>query len=179
MGVFRIAKAEFIKIFKKPSVYIMGVILASVLVLSLLFFEPVGKQDFTVKLTGSTVGQVYDKFMNDSTSNYKKSEFDNLIDANLTKLDFYLLLNNRAQNLNKVNTEFSALFTDLKNSVAAKDPETTTNKIFNDVKAKLNEYKTIYSDVSTLTASSTFYTEYVKINLFTDVGEILDKIILN
>ena len=38
MGVFRIAKAEFIKIFKKPSVYIMGVILASVLVLSLLFF---------------------------------------------------------------------------------------------------------------------------------------------
>ena len=100
-----------------------------------------------------------------------------LIDANLTKLDFYLLLNNRAQNLNKVNTEFSALFTDLKNSVAAKDPETTTNKIFNDVKAKLNEYKTIYSDVSTLTASSTFYTEYVKINLFTDVGEILDKII--
>ena len=179
MGVFRIAKAEFIKIFKKPSVYIMGVILASVLVLSLLFFEPVGKQDFTVKLTGSTVGQVYDKFMNDSTSNYKKSEFDNLIDANLTKLDFYLLLNNRAQNLNKVNTEFSALFTDLKNSVAAKDPETTTNKIFNDVKAKLNEYKTIYSDVSTLTASSTFYTEYVKINLFTDVGEILDKIILD
>lgn len=177
MGVFRIAKAEFIKIFKKPSVYIMGVILASVLVLSLLFFEPIGKQDYTIKLTGSTVGQVYDKFVNDETSSYKKSDFDSIIDANLTKLDFYLLLNQRKEELTKVNTEFAALFTDLQNSVAAKKPDDETNKIFNDIKTKLNEYKEIYNNVSTLTASSTFYTEYVKLNLFTDVSATLDKII--
>lgn len=177
MGVFRIARAEFIKIFKKPSVYIMGVILASVLVLSLLFFEPVGKQEYTIKLTGSTVGQVYDKFVNDNTSTYKKSDFDALIDSNITKLDFYLLLNQRTEQLNKVNSEFAALFTDLQSSVASKKPDDVTNKIFNDIKAKLAEYKSIYNNVSTLTASSTFYTEYVKLNLFTNVSATLDKII--
>ena len=74
MGVFRIARAEFIKIFKKPSVYLMGVILAAVLVLSLLFFEPIGKQNYTVNLDGTTVGKIYDKFTAESTSELKKSD---------------------------------------------------------------------------------------------------------
>ena len=87
MGVFRIARAEFIKIFKKPSVYLMGVILAAVLVLSLLFFEPANKQSYAVNLDGVTVGQVYDKFTNDenvSSGDIKQSKYNQTIADNLT-----------------------------------------------------------------------------------------------
>ena len=117
MGVFRIARAEFIKIFKKPSVYLMGVILAAVLVLSLLFFEPIGKQNYSVKLDGSTVGQVYDMFTNDnniSSGDIKKSKYDEQINNNLTKINFYKVLNSRNEELFSVNSDFIVLYNDLK-----------------------------------------------------------------
>lgn len=177
MGVFKIARAEFIKIFKKPSVYIMGVILATVLVLSLLFFEPIGKQDYSVKLTGSSVGVVYNKFVNDETSPFKKSDFDKIIDDSLLKLDFYSVLNQRTQSLQKVNSEFSALFVDLQNAVKANESEEKINRVFSALKLKLEEYRTLYNNLSSLTTQSTFYAEYVKLPLFTDVSAILDKIV--
>ena len=169
MGVFRIARAEFIKIFKKPSVYIMGVILASILVLSLLFFDPIGKQDYNVNITGSSVGVVYTAFMDENDpkgADNKKVKFDAQIAANNTKLEFYSVLNKRTSDLTKTNAEFEALFADLQSAITSKKPTDQINTIYTDVKTKLNEYKTIYENYTTLAASSEFYSKYVELDVY-------------
>ena len=112
MGVFRIARAEFIKIFKKPSIYLMGVILAAVLVLSLLFFDPIGKQNYTVTIDGSSVEKIYDKFM-DNAGDITKETYDKSIQNSLDKINFYKSFNNRNLSLTKIYNEFVILYKDL------------------------------------------------------------------
>ena len=177
MGVFRIARAEFIKIFKKPSVYIMGVLLASVLALSLLFFDPIGKESYSVNIPGTTVGQVYEKFTSDNVSSVKKSDFDADIAANTTKIDFYLLLNTRSAEIDEVNKEFATLFTDLENALSAtpKKSDKEIDDVYKDVKEKLVEYKTKYNNTTALTNSSKFYTSYITTNTFTKINTLLNK----
>ncbi len=176
MGVFRIARAEFIKIFKKPSVYLMGVILAAVLVSSLLFFEPIGKQNYSVSLDGSTVGKIYDKFVAESTSELKKSSFDEVIDNSLNKVNFYLDLNERNNSLQQVNDEFIVLYNDLVVQSKIENNDQKINDGFSAVKNKLESYNEIYNNVSTLKNNSKFYKHFTTLPIFTEAKETLSNL---
>ena len=176
MGVFRIARAEFIKIFKKPSVYLMGVILAAVLVLSLLFFEPIGKQNYTVNLDGTTVGKIYDKFTAESTSELKKSSFDKVIDDSLNKVNFYIELNERNSSLEQVNNEFIVLYNDLVVQSKIENNDQKINDAFATVKNKLESYNEIYNNISTLKDNSKFYNHFTTLPIFTEAKETLSNL---
>ena len=179
MGVFRIARAEFIKIFKKPSVYLMGVILAAVLVLSLLFFEPGNKQSYNVNLDGVTVGQVYDKFTNDenvSSGDIKQSKYNQTIADNLTKINFYEVLNERNTSLKKVNDEFVVLYNDLAAKVATKN-DVEIEAVYTSVKNKINEYNQVYNNIQDLKSNCEFYNTFTNLSIYTKSKEDLQNLI--
>ena len=56
----------------------------------MLFFTPVNKQNYTVKIEGTTVGQVYDKFTNDENiaggTDIKRTKYNTEIANNLNKI---------------------------------------------------------------------------------------------
>lgn len=177
MGVFRIARAEFIKIFKKPSVYLMGVVLAAVLVLSLLFFEPIGKQNYTANIDGTTVGKIYEKFTSSTSTDLKQSSFDEKIDLSLEKSNFYITLNERSEALKQVNDEFVVLYNDL--VVLSNAPEKDETKIensFTAVKNKLRAYRDLFIDVETLTENSDFYEHFTTLPLYTESKSTLQSL---
>ena len=179
MGVFRIARAEFIKIFKKPSVYLMGVVLAAVLVLSLLFFTPVNKQNYTVKIEGTTVGQVYDKFTNDENiaggTDIKRTKYNTEIANNLNKINFYEVLNTRNADLKKIHDEFLIAYQDLSSVVKSEN----TDKIaaaYKKVKNAIDSYNTTYNDISSLCSNCAFYTHYTTLPIYTKARETLQEL---
>lgn len=179
MGVFRIARAEFIKIFKKPSVYMMGVILAAVLVLSLLFFQPVGKQNIIVKLNGSTVGQLYDMFTNDSnpaSGDIKKSNYDAQIAESLNQVNFYKTINERNESLSKVNGEFIILYNDLKTQISKEDNETKINETYTALKKKLDQYNTTFNNNQDLINNSEFYSHFTTLSIYSDLKSVLTEL---
>ena len=87
-GVFRITKAEFIKIFKKPTVYIMAFILMLACVLSLFLYSPTPRQDLSVKLSDENAITNYNIFMSDIGSDNKKTYDSTILDTD--KLYFIL-----------------------------------------------------------------------------------------
>ncbi len=94
MGIFRIAKAEFIKIFKKPSVYIMASILAFAIVLGLVFFSPDKRSQYSINISGDTVNEMYENFVNNTdikTDNITKYKSE--IDNNKSTINFYKEIN--------------------------------------------------------------------------------------
>ena len=179
MGVFRIARAEFIKIFKKPSVYLMGVILAAVLVLSLLFFAPTNKQNYTVKIEGSSVGQVYDKFTNDENvsggNDIKRTKYNAIIADNLTKINFYEVLNSRNEELKKVHNEFTIACQDLSSAVKTTDSEKISNA-YKKVKNSIDSYNQIYNNISSLGSNCEFYAHFTTLSIYTKAKETLQEL---
>lgn len=179
MGVFRIARAEFIKIFKKPSVYLMGVLLAAVLVLSLLFFEPVNRQSYSVNLEGTSVGQVYDKFTNDSnvsSGDIKQSKYNQSITDNLTKIEFYEVLNERTISLKKVNDEFIVLFGDLSQKVKTTDSDAIA-QTHTSIKNKIKNYSEVYNNIESLSLNCDFYKHFTTLPIYTESKTYIQELI--
>lgn len=93
-GIFRITKAEFIKIFKKPSVYIMGMLLAATVAVSLFVFAPSPASSYVVSMPGDTVNSVYNEFYASSRPDAKVNLDVNFNKAN-AMLNFYGAFNNK------------------------------------------------------------------------------------
>ena len=179
MGVFRIARAEFIKIFKKPSVYLMGVVLAAVLVLSLLFFTPVNKQNQTVKIEGTTVGQVYEKFTNDDNiaggTDIKRTKYNIEIANNLNKINFYEVLNTRNAELKQIHDEFLIAYQDLSSVVKSENTEKIA-AAYKKVKNAIDSYNTTYNNIASLCSNCAFYTHYTTLPIYTNAKETLQEL---
>ena len=98
MGTMRIARAEFIKIFKKPSIYIMGIILAIVILLASFFFAPTKRTDTKVTIAGENVAEIVLNFETDSGSeNIYQYDLKNTQAEKM--IDFYSYLNLRESNI--------------------------------------------------------------------------------
>ncbi len=80
-GVFRITRAEFNKIFKKPAVYIMAVVLVLACLISLFTFNPTNRNDERVTLSKENASTNYSLFMGTSGSENKTSYDKNVIEA--------------------------------------------------------------------------------------------------
>ena len=111
-GVFRITKAEFIKIFKKPTVYIMAFILMLTCVLSLFLYSPTSRPDLTVKLADENAITNYNIFMSDTGSDNKNAYDDTITETN-KKVDYVINLSNR---YNDYYNSMNALILELENN---------------------------------------------------------------
>ena len=124
-SIFRIARAELIKIFKRPTVYIMAFILAGVIGGCLFLFEPVQKEKTTVDMgtitTSTTVRTYFDKFDKDATF---KAEFDKNTTLAKAEIAFYQNINTNQKALNEVYAKLISALTDLKNTEKEKATDT-------------------------------------------------------
>lgn len=176
MGVFRIARAEFIKIFKKPSVYLMGVILAAVLVLSLLFFNPIGRQNYSVTVDGVTVEKVYNKFMNDTAGEITKIKYDEIIQNNVNKINFYKEFNNRNEKLKQINEEFVIIYNDLVTQNKIANNDTKINLTFLELKNKVQNYYDEFNNTKDLKSYSAFFKHFTTLPSYSDASLNITKL---
>lgn len=122
-SIFRIARAEFIKIFKRPTVYIMAFILAGIIAGSLFIFNPTPKENTFVNLEGVStnvsVATLHSKFIDEETY---KSEYDEYSSQALGQINFYTDYNKYVSdveiNYNNVTASISKL---LEDSVSTND----------------------------------------------------------
>ena len=80
-GVFRITRAEFNKIFKKPAVYIMALVLVFACLISLFTFNPTNRNDERITLSKENASTNYTMFYETFGSENKTSYDKNIIDA--------------------------------------------------------------------------------------------------
>ena len=107
MNVFRITRAEFTKVFKKPTVFIMAFILAAVLVISLLTYNPTLTQIPSVSIEGDNASIVYSTFMSKSVMEDTKEKFDKQYYSVVNdQIEFYKDLYNKNNNLKVAYNEF-------------------------------------------------------------------------
>ncbi len=95
-GLFAITKAEFIKIFKKPTVYIMAFVLVLCCVLSLFLYSPTNRNDFRVKLSDENATINYNLFMQNTGAD-NKGAYDKTINTANISYDYV----SKIQQLNK------------------------------------------------------------------------------
>lgn len=174
-GIFRITKAEFIKIFKKPSVYIMGIILAFTLVVSLLFFQPENSSDTKVNLTGSSISEIYNKY-NGTAGTDTKQNYDNNLLISENKLNFYASFNNRIIAVNNANIELNTAFLNFKN-VANNNEATLENKdnalnLFNE---KISALEKTFKNFDSFD-KNTFFIEYQKQSTYLTTLTYIDEL---
>ena len=114
-SIFRIARAELIKIFKRPTVYIMAFLLAAVIGGSLFLFEPVKREKTTVDMgtitTSTTAKSYFDKFDKDVTF---KTEFDRNTTSAKAEISFYKNINLHQKNLRESYAKLVELLQELK-----------------------------------------------------------------
>ena len=143
-GVFRITRAEFNKIFKKPTVYIMAFVLVFACLISLFTFKPTIRTDNRVKLADENATSNYNTFYsttgNETKENYDKSITDadyiikcyyenNKFYSNITELE-----NGIISSLSNLESENS----DVEDSQTIKDNLKTLSQYFD----KTDEYYT-------------------------------------
>ncbi len=172
-SIFRIARAELIKIFKRPTVYIMAFVLAAIIGGSLFLFNPAKKEDTSVNLAGNTtnvaVSTLNTKFNDDAS--YKTKYDSYFLDA-INEINFYDYLTTYKTNIetsfedtyeylikfeNEITTEeiteffnnFGKFITAYKNADVATNIESSDNPQFLKDFYMSDEYKTILNDLQT------------------------------
>lgn len=98
MGIFRIAKAEFIKLFKKPSIYIMALVLLVTILFSTMFFKPSKVANYKVTDLGGSVNEIYTTY-HDGDGTDSKSAYQSNVYTAWGEIYFYENNNKRAQSL--------------------------------------------------------------------------------
>jgi len=128
-GTFRLTGAEFKKIFKRPSVFVMALILVATIFVSLYIYKPVTATNSTVDYKLSTSSEYYNTFYNQDMANTEKGI--NLVFEETDNLIFYHKNNSiRAVNLQLYYNEINKSFDDL------------CNASFDDKPAKYTIFKT-------------------------------------
>lgn len=105
MGILKVAKAEFIKLFKKPSIYIMALVLLVTILISTAFFKPTKVANYKVIDLGNSVSEIYQTY-HDGDGKDSKSSHQNNINTALGEIYFYENNNKRSEN---IALDFSAL----------------------------------------------------------------------
>ena len=153
MAIFRIVKAEFIKVLKKPMIYIMALLLVGTILGSYYLYEPDGYSDETVSYNNTAnVTMYYDSFYSDVADS--KSTFDAEINKANIKYNYYLYQNTRrtklTQYFNDIKQKYDALVTAVTSSDG--DYQTARKTAFFELKEALNTYVGYYDDFSLFTS---------------------------
>lgn len=135
-GIFRLTSAEFKKIFKRPSVFIMAIILVVAVFVSLYTFDPNTRVDNTVNYNLTTSMEYSDKFNNGSTEG-TKSHVDSIYSKTDDMINYYKINNER---INNINSYYNDIFT----SINALDSATSSTKAelkYKEVSKALEDFK--------------------------------------
>ena len=133
-SIFRITKAEFIKAFKRPTIYVMAFILLITAVISALIFNPQKRADDRLNYSGTTGVEVYNSF--NSSGAGSKSSIDAEVSFSSTKVMYFTNMEKRANTITEKYNNILNTYAQL-----LKDQKTV-----DEYKAAVAEYKDAIND---------------------------------
>ena len=173
-SIFRIARAEFIKIFKRPTVYIMAFVLAGIIGGSLFLFNPIKKENTFVDMVGTsttaTISVLNDKFLNDVS--YKSTYDSYSSDAN-NEISFFKNITQRKLDLteayNNLNTSLNKFMNDIS--------ENEVDEFFTNFQKFNSTFKNddVVTDIST-SDQPQFVKDYYTSEIYTSIRNDLDTL---
>ena len=141
-GIFRITKAEFIKIFKKPSVYIMGLLLAVVITVSLFTFQPTNRITNSANITGTSVSDM-NVAWNAGLATDAKSNLDENVTTALDMITYYENFTARTTEVQTALADFLEARANLDNSIQNGAQDLTY--LYDVLKTKMQDLITVYT----------------------------------
>ncbi|MGN1208033.1 MAG: ABC transporter permease [Christensenellales bacterium] len=186
MGIFRLTKGELKKIFLKPGIFIVTTLLVVVLTLSALLFKPAYRQDAGLaNVSGSTIGQMYDKSFGSTETNNTLSKTyltNNCITSSEDIIDFYNQEITAGENSKKAELTASVRkiydhFVEYKKVAEIKNPNTDVQNSANEKRAKLKELITEFQSLYTKFVNGTngFYYVLLSSNDKTEFDVFMSK----
>lgn len=137
-STFRLTRAEFKKIFKRASIYIMALLLVIAIIVSIYMFNPIERVDNTISYGENlTVDDYYNNFFSTDLPD-SKSDIDKSFENTNEVLKYYQLCNDRDINLKKNYDDFVSSYEELKNTT---EPTLKEQK-YTLFKTSLNAYYT-------------------------------------
>ena len=131
-SIFRITKAEFVKTFKRPTIYIMAFVLLITAVIAAIIFEPTARTEDRINYQSVTsANDVYVVYTSSGTNS--KATFDNKVDIANNKVQYYSLMYNRQIGITNAYNNVLDTFEKLRNNV----------KNVDDFKQSLADYNTV------------------------------------
>ena len=163
-SIGRLIKAEFIKTFKKPTVYIMALILVVVALVSLFIFDPAHREDNRIYYPNKNTGaDVYSEYMS-SGPNTKES-----IDALFSNTDAIILYHNNLIKRNEIivagYNNILTTFNDFESTQTLEDRNLFANAI-NDYKSSL----TSINGLENISYLNTSITQTFFINIIEEIS---------
>ncbi|MBO7218834.1 MAG: ABC transporter permease subunit [Clostridia bacterium] len=161
MAILKIVKAEFVKVLKKPMIYIMAFIIVATILASYYFYNPNGYDDKTVYYNNTTdVNLYYSSFTSDDQDS--KSVFDAEINKAYLKYNYYSLQNKRRTELNNKYNDIITKYNKLKDEANSSSTgyETARKNAFFNLKKAIQDYQTYYLDFS-------MFSDYNFVNILT------------
>ena len=150
--MLRITFAELIKILKKPSIYIMGVVLAIVIVVSSFIFKPETTRSYDLNLDTNSAIDSYNLF-NGSTGSENKENYDKNFEISESIIGYYTALNtyktNLKQGYNKILDDYEAL-----KDANTTGKESVKNTAYTEFKNSVKNFKNLYFDFSAFPENS-------------------------
>jgi len=102
--MFKVISAEFKKIFSKPGIFILSVLLAIILILGVFLYNPKLNEDTSIKFEGQTnFTSKYDYFIGDDETYGIKAKADNNVELVISNINNYLVINNGTKITQKEN----------------------------------------------------------------------------
>lgn len=166
-STFKLTKAEFKKIFKRPSIFIMAVLLVVTILVSITIFRPAELVNPTIEYTEATNSEEYYNYFNSSINSNAKVTFDKVYTDTDTIISYFDAVNN---NTNQLTNYYENVISTMGLFVADNLTDTKDNyrmEALDDVNNFLNAYKAL-DNVKTFTkitgATLKDYTYTLKIN---------------
>ena len=146
-STFRLIKAEFKKIFKKPSVYIMALFIVLTIFLSMYIFDPIESVNNTINY-GQNLNSLdyYNYFTNEDLS-YSELGINKSFDNTDKLITYYINSNDRDNNLRDYHDSILSLVASIRST---QDVNLRNNKYTN-LKKELENFNNAFKDYSTLT----------------------------
>ena len=173
-STFRLIKAEFRKIFKKPSVYIMALFLVATVLLSVYTFKPESIDNGTISYGENLTSEnYYDTFYNQNLAK-SKSGIDELYTDTDTISLYYIKSNARDHNLNEYYDSIITSINEIRNTT---DQQLKDTK-YADLKKHVNNFYNAFIDFSDLSEydniNDTATFNYYKNNLTKDITSFIN-----
>ena len=124
-STFRLTRAEFKKIFKRASVYIMALLLVVAVLVSVYLFKPLTTEDKTINYGADlTVENYYDTFFNKDLANSKKG-IDTIFDNAENMYNYY---SNSSHRELKIEENYNDVILSMNELKSVTDPSLKTIK---------------------------------------------------
>ena len=158
-STFRLTRAEFKKIFKRASVYIMALLLVVAVLVSVYLFKPLTTEDKTINYGADlTVENYYDTFFNKDLANSKKG-IDTIFENAENMYNYY---SNSSHRELKIEENYNDVILSMNELKSVTDPNLKTVK-YNAFKANLQAFYDNFIDFKLLEQYPHIYysTEFV------------------